>query len=587
MNRRGITPIRTLVRRTSKTRADDLDVHPILKDVYCNRNVSRSSQLEYSLANLSSPNLLFNIEEAAQIIVDAVQADASILITGDFDADGATGSALGYLALKAFGARKVQFLCPDRQEFGYGLSEKFVEFFAPTQPDLVITVDNGISSIAGVRLAKELGMSVVVTDHHLPGDELPVADAIVNPRLPGDQFPSKNLAGVGVMFYVMLEVRRQLRQQQWFENEGIVEPNMSHYLDLVALGTIADVVSLDDNNRILVAQGLKLINENRCRYGIRCLLEEGGKKIGNIVSEDLAFVAGPRLNAAGRLDDISHGIRCLISEDQGEILNFTRKLEKLNNERKEMEAKMVVDAEREIKELKTKVTDSSAGICLYNSSWHQGIIGVIASRIRELTGRPTIIFASAGDGYLRGSGRSVKGLNLRDVLANIVALDSDVILQFGGHAMAAGMTLEESALDRFNQLFQQELLRHLDGGHWEVEILSDGEISQFDLEVAEQIRQGGPWGKDFETPVFDGIFTVTDRRLLNGGHLKLKLRRASSRETVDGIYFRYSNVFDSLPQLKDYRLAFELKVNEYRGRKTPQLNLVYMEEVDLMASDSI
>ena len=578
MNHSRLIPKRTVVRRSTKITSENLDVHPVLQNVYRNRNISSPAQLDYSLANLLPPHLLSNIDEAADIIVEAIQADAAILIAGDFDADGATGSALGYLSLKAFGARRVQYLCPNRFEFGYGLTERFVEFFAPTQPDLVITVDNGITSVAGVRLAKEYGMSVVVTDHHLPGEEIPEADAIVNPNLPGDQFPSKNLAGVGVMFYVMAVVRSKLKNENWFEQEGIAEPNMSSYLDLVALGTVADVVPLDYNNRILVAQGLRRINANRCRFGIRCLLEEGGRRIGEIVSEDLAFVAGPRLNAAGRLEDISFGVKCLVTDDKNEVLGFIRKLEDLNNERKDMETAMVQSATSEIEDLDSSIVNERAGICLYNPKWHSGIVGLIATRIKNLTGMPAVIFAQGDDGLLKGSGRSVRGLNLRDVLANIAAMDPDIFEQFGGHAMAAGMTIQESALDRFESLFQEELTRQRGDSEWQNTILSDGEITDFDLEAAEHIRCGGPWGQEFEQPVFDGVFEVVDYRLLQEKHLKLRLRSRASDQLANAIYFGYSSYHDRLPQREDYQVAFQLTVNEYNGQKSPQLNVVYMTE---------
>ncbi len=578
MNHSRLIPKRTVVRRSSKITSENLDVHPVLRNVYRNRNISSPDQLDYSLANLLPPHLLSNIDEAADIIAEAIQADAAILIAGDFDADGATGSALGYLSLRAFGARRVQYLCPNRFEFGYGLTERFVEFFAPTQPDLVITVDNGITSVAGVRLAKEFGMSVVVTDHHLPGEELPIADAIVNPNLPGDQFPSKNLAGVGVIFYVMAVVRSKLKNENWFEQEGIAEPNMSSYLDLVALGTVADVVPLDYNNRILVAQGLRRINANRCRFGIRCLLEEGGRRIGEIVSEDLAFVAGPRLNAAGRLEDISFGVKCLVTDDKNEVLGFIRKLEDLNSERKDMETAMVQSATSEIEDLDSSIVNERAGICLYNPKWHSGIVGLIATRIKNLTGMPAVIFAQGDDGLLKGSGRSVRGLNLRDVLANIAAMDPEIFEQFGGHAMAAGMTIRESAYDRFEKLFQEQLTRQRGASEWQNTILSDGEITDFDLEAAEQIRCGGPWGQEFEQPVFDGVFEVVGYRLLQEKHLKLRLRSRASDQLANAIYFGYSSFHDRLPQQEDYRVAFQLTVNEYNGKKSPQLNVVYMAE---------
>ncbi len=571
---------RTIVRRKPTLVSEELQVHPVLRQVYQNRNVTHVDQLDYSLAKLALPDQLSNIQLAAEIIVQAIQADASILIAGDFDADGATGSALSYLALTAFGARKVQYLCPDRHEFGYGLTERFVEYFAPTQPDLVITVDNGISNVGGVRLAKELGMSVVITDHHLPGDELPIADAIVNPKLPGDQFPSKNLAGVGVIFYVMSWVRRQLIKENWFVTEGIAAPNMAEYLDLVALGTVADVVPLDYNNRILVAQGLKRINANQCRYGIRCLLEEGGRKIGEIVAEDLGFAAGPRLNAAGRLDDISYGIRCLVSHDKQEVLNYIQTLERLNTKRREMEMTMVDSAKREIDSVGTSITDVNTGVCLYNAGWHQGIVGLIASRIRELTGVPTVIFAPGADDCLRGSGRSIKGLNLRDVLANIATVEPELFLQYGGHAMAAGMTIKKANLARFKVLYQGELQRILGDGNWGNEILSDGEITDFDLTAAAKIRQGGPWGQEFEAPVFDGVFEVINYNLLKEKHLKLRLRACAADQLVDGIYFSYTTFHDTLPERQNYQVAFQLTVNEFNNRKSPQLNLLYMSESD-------
>lgn len=569
---------RTLVRRIPSVESVELDVHPVLRQVYKNRDISDSCQLDYSLNNLLTPAKLSNIDEASDIIVSAIQANAPILITGDFDADGATGSALGYLALTAFGARKVSYICPDRRLFGYGLTEEFVKSFAETQPELVITVDNGITSLAGVRLAREYGMTVVVTDHHLPGEELPEADAIVNPRLPGDQFGSKNLAGVGVMWYVMSIVRKKLREEKWFESEGVAEPNMAHYLDLVAVGTIADVVPLDYNNRILVSEGLKLINKGRCRYGIRCLLEESGKKIGDVVSEDLAFTVGPKLNAAGRLDDISYGIKCLVSTDAEEVRNVVKTLERLNITRKAMEVEMVQTAKDEVRNNLNSIQQSIPGICLYNADWHQGIIGLIASRVKEYTGKPAVIFAPDNEGKLRGSGRSVQGLNLRDVLASIEAIEPDIFVQYGGHAMAAGMTLLEANLERFKSLYQEELSRQLGHRIWENQILSDGEICDLRLEAAEEVRCGGPWGQQFEEPVFDGIFNVVSHRMLKDGHLSVRLSSPHSNETVAGIFFRYSNFHSQPPEHRSYRCAFHLVVNEFRGSRKPQLNLIYMSD---------
>ena len=577
MNHSIVKNRRSIERREVNSGYAISDLHPVLDRVYRNRGISTVDELDYSLANLCHPRGLANLDTAVDLIIEAIRANASILIAGDYDADGATGCAVGYLALKAFGARHVAYAAPDRFQFGYGLTEKFVEFLSSAEPDLLITVDNGISSIEGVRLAKERGMSVIVTDHHLPGDQLPIADAIINPRLPNDDFQSKNLAGVGVIFYVMSTVRSRLVQENWFESEGISVPNMADFLDLVALGTVADVVPMDYNNRILVSQGLDRINSERCRYGIQALLESGKRTIGKIVAEDLGFVAGPRLNAAGRIDDITIGIQCLISNDRNYIYRQIQRLEKLNYERREIEASMTKEAMKEVAKLERELDSDAPGICLYRSDWHHGIIGIVASRIKDHTNRPTIIFSSDENGNLRGSGRSINGLNIRDVIADIAACKPELISVFGGHAMAAGLTIARDDLDEFKNLFTEKLTEHFGDSSDAETLVTDGELDSIDLQTAEAIRSGGPWGQGFPSPVFDGVFDIVEHRTVQEQHLKMIVRSRQLEKSLDAIYFGYFPRHESVPNPSPYRLVFHLEVNEYKGRKSPQLRINYME----------
>ncbi len=568
---------KSIVRREPSTQIDFPSIHPVLAKVYRNRGVSDVNELDNSLAKLKPPHALLNLDQAVEIIAEAVMADACIIIAGDFDADGATSCALSYLVLRAFGARNVAFVCPDRFAFGYGLSAKFVKHFSPAAPDLVITVDNGITNIKGVKLAKELGMTVIITDHHLPGDELPNADAIVNPRLPGDKFESKNLAGVGVIFYVLSVVRAKLIEFGWFEDEGIKVPNLAEYLDLVAVGTVADVVPLDHNNRILVAQGLLRINTQRCRLGLRALLEEGGRSIGKIVAEDLAFAVGPRLNAAGRLDEIGVGVRCLVSDSRKEVLQVISKLERFNNKRKMIEAEMLADAVREIQAIEHQLKTQQVSTCLFNERWHTGIIGILAARVRELTGKPTIIFTRSDDGLLRGSGRSIPKINIRDLIAEVDLYRPEMIVKFGGHAMAAGLTIEEESFISFKELFEELVAKHTQGQNQVDEILSDGEIETLDLEAAEAIQNGGPWGQGFEVPVFDGIFTLKQFRVIKEKHIQMRVYSHHHSKSYEAIYFNYLMQFDSVPRLVDYRLVYQPQVNEFLGRKSLRLKALYMQ----------
>ena len=567
-----------IVERTPVCKTVLKGIHPLLDRVYRNRGVKSPEELDYSLTNLLHPAGLANLDDAVQIIFDAVQADASILIAGDYDADGATSCALAYLVLTAFGARRVGFACPDRVQFGYGLSEKFVHFLSETQPDLLITVDNGISSIGGVKQAKEYGMTVVVTDHHLPGDSLPEADAIVNPRLSEDQFESKNLAGVGVIFYVLSMLKTRLVEDNWFTNQGIKVPNMADYLDLVALGTIADVVALDRNNRILVAQGLKRINSDKCRIGIRVLLESGRRTIGQIVAEDLAFAAGPRLNAAGRLDDISYGIKCLISNDYSEVLELLQKIDNFNVQRRNQENQMVKQALSRMERLESTLKTDKFSNCLVDKDWHSGIVGLVAARIRERTGRPTIVFAPDNQGNLRGSGRSVWNINIRDAIAEVTNLNSKIVVQFGGHAMAAGLTIAEKSFSEFSDYFETVIAQYRDHKPTHDRILTDGEIESFDVATAEALRNGGPWGQAFEMPLFEGEFQIVSYQIVKEIHLKMTVQSVKHCKTIDAIYFRYFQSHSESPDLSTYRLIYRLELNEFKGRKKPQLNVQHIYE---------
>ena len=568
-----------IIQRSPVSEAKLSGIHPVLDRIYRNRGVRHPSELDYSLKNLLPPNRLANLDDAVEIILDAVQADATILIAGDYDADGATSCALATLAFRAFGARHVGYVCPDRERFGYGLSKDFVDFLSDAEPDLLITVDNGISSIDGVRYAKELGMTVIVTDHHLPGDTLPEADAIINPRLPDDHFESKNLAGVGVIFYILTVVRSQLAKSGWFESQGIAVPNMADYLDLVALGTVADVVPLDKNNRILVAQGLKRINSDRCRFGVRALLESGGRQIGGIVASDLAFAAGPRLNAAGRLDDIRYGVESLISNNRDEILDLVEKMERFNLRRREQESTMVDQALHQVSQIEDNLETDKYSNCLKNEDWHSGIVGLIASRVREQTGRPTIAFAPDNQGRLRGSGRSIWNVNIRDAIAEVSNIHPDLIIQFGGHAMAAGLTITQDSFEEFSESFEDVVGKFLDHAPTHDRILTDGEAESLDLPTAEAILSGGPWGQGFEEPLFEGPFEVLDYQILKEIHLRMNVYSEKHSTRAEAIFFNYFNKHPDPPKFSTYRMVYQLQVNDFRGKQKVQLNVRHMQEL--------
>ena len=555
-------------------------IHPLLQRIYSGRGVLHERELQYQLANLYKPNFK-GLPEAVSLLADAVVAQAKVIIVGDFDADGATSSALAVLALRSMGLPNVDFLVPNRFEYGYGLTPEIVAVAAAQQPDIIITVDNGISSIEGVEAAHELGIAVIVTDHHLPGAQLPEADAIVNPNQPGCEFPSKNLAGVGVIFYVMNALRGELRQMGWFEECGIAEPNMASFLDLVALGTVADVVPLDYNNRILVAQGLQRIRAGVCRPGIKAMLEVSGKDARKLVASDFGFALGPRLNAAGRLDDMSLGIQCLMCESENLAREMAAQLDELNRDRKAIETGMQQEAMRMLqKTLQTDATNLPWGLCLFDETWHQGVIGILASRIKDKYHRPTIVFADAGDGNIKGSARSISGFHIRDALDAVAARHPSLLQKFGGHAMAAGMSLTRANFEAFSRAFDEEVRRQLTEDQLQSVIVSDGELNaqDFSLPIATQLREAGPWGQHFPEPVFDGEFYLLQQKLVGEKHLKMTLAvDPKGQQLVDAIAFNIDPQLWPNVQAKKVRLAYKLDINEFRGKTNVQILVDYLE----------
>ena len=549
---------------------------PLLRRIYAARGVQSPEDIDYALDKLLPPAELGGLDEAAELLASALAAQQRITIVGDFDADGATSSALCMRALRAMGAAEVNYLVPNRFEYGYGLTPEIVAVAMVRRPDLIITVDNGISSLAGVEAARQQGVRVLVTDHHLPGDELPNADVIVNPNKPDEGFPSKHLAGVGVAFYVMLALRARLREQGWFQAQGIDQPNLGQLLDLVALGTVADVVPLDRNNRILVHQGLQRIRAGRCVPGIRALLEAGRRSQARAVAGDLGFAVGPRLNAAGRLDDMALGIECLLTDSEAEARKMAAQLDGLNRERREIEADMQARALEAIQQLHLEESSLPTGLCLFDGDWHQGVIGILASRIKEQFHRPVIAFANAGGGELKGSARSVSGLHIRDALDTVATRHPGLVTRFGGHAMAAGLTLDADRFDDFAAAFDAECRHHLTPEDLRGVIHSDGELSgdEFSLDAARQLRDAGPWGQGFPPPVFEGEFDVLGSRPVGERHLKLNLRPVAGQGSIDAIAFNT----DPLPEgCQRAHLVYRLDVNEYRGLESPQLVVEHIE----------
>lgn len=545
---------------------------PLLRRIYLGRQVSDPADLNHELSGLLPYNGLKNIEVAAARLAQAVIHDQSILIIGDFDVDGATSSALAVAALRAMGAKRVNYLVPNRFTYGYGLSPEIVVAAQAMQPQLMVTVDNGIASHAGVAKAREFGVDVLITDHHLPGATLPDAFTIVNPNQPGDTFASKNLAGVGVIFYVMCALRAYLAEQGWFTAQSLPVPNMASYLDLVALGTIADVVPLDHNNRILVHQGLRRIRAGYTCIGIEALLQVSGRKHSHIRAVDLGFALGPRLNAAGRLDDMSLGIACLLSKDLRAALAIASQLDELNKERKVIETQMKQDAFEAIDRLQLSQA-MPRGLCVYEESWHQGVVGLVAARVKEKTHRPVIAFAKADDGTLKGSGRSIPGLHIRDVLEAIAVKHPHIISKFGGHAMAAGLSLELQHYPAFAAAFDEEVGARVSEKDLQGYIETDGELTaaELQLSVADMLMEAGPFGQGFPEPVFDGEFNLVSQRLVGSKHLKLVLQAAGSDHYLDAIAFNVDLNEWPNHQCRTVKLVYRLDVNDYHERRRLQL----------------
>ena len=553
-----------------------------LARIYASRGVQSQAELGRNLKELLPDSEMKGMNEAVARLSHAVVSNESMLIVGDFDCDGATSTAVAILGLRMMGATQVDYLVPNRFEYGYGLSPEIVEVAHTQSPSLLITVDNGISNVEGVARARSLGMDVVVTDHHLAGDQLPDAAAIVNPNQPGCGFPAKSTCGVGVIFYVLIALRRALQQQGWFEQQGLAVPNLASLLDLVALGTVADVVALEHNNRVLVHQGLKRIRAGQARPGLLALIEISGRQKERLVASDLGFAIAPRLNAAGRLEDMSIGIECLLSDDADYARDLAQSLDQLNLERRGIEQEMQQQALQLLDQIPLDENQLPYGLCLYDEAWHQGVVGILASRIKERTHRPVIAFARGDNGDIKGSARSIPGLHIRDALATLNARHPGLISKFGGHAMAAGLTLNSGALDQFKVAFDQAVREQLSADDLDQRIETDGELSasEMSLELAERLREAGPWGHHFPEPLFDGQFSVLQQRIVGQRHLKLVLMDAKTGISVDAIHFNAD--MDCWPDqaIVSVRAVYKLDVNEFRGQRNVQLMVDYIEPLE-------
>lgn len=574
----------TISRRTSSPAQFSDNVHPLLQRIFSARGVSSDTDIDYRLNHLLPPTHLKGLPEALALLMNAVQTQQRVLIVGDFDADGATSCVVAILALRAMGLQQVDFLVPNRFEYGYGLTPEIVDVAQTYQPNLIVTVDNGIASVEGVAKAKSLGIDVLVTDHHLPPEQLPNADAIVNPNQQGCEFPSKNLAGVGVIFYLLSVLRSRLREAQWFSRNQIPEPVMADYLDLVALGTVADVVPLDRNNRILVHQGLERLKAGFARPGILALLKVAGKDYQRVTSSDFGFIIGPRLNAAGRLDDMSVGIRCLLTDDADVAYELASELDGLNRERRAIESSMQSEAMQSLEHVVLDEKAVPAGICLYDDSWHQGVVGILASRIKEKFYRPVIAFAPADinsdSDDIKGSARSIPGLHIRDLLDSIATKHPDILKKFGGHAMAAGLSLHKKDYQQFSQLFDQAVQAQLSEDDLQEVLLSDGSLSADDcqLHTAYAIEQSGPWGQHFPEPLFDDEFFIVQQRIVGEKHLKLVLAfDEQASNTIDGIAFNVDVAQWPNHQATKVHVVYQLSVNIFRGQESAQLMIKNIE----------
>ncbi len=551
-----------------------LTIPPLLQRIYAQRGICQESELVRDVSSLQTYENLAGIEQAVQLLADALKTNKRIIVVGDFDVDGATSSALSVTALGALGCTNVDYLVPNRFEDGYGLSPEVVEQAIAKGAEFIMTVDNGISSIDGVKAAKEKGLLVLITDHHLPGNELPEADAIVNPNLAHCQFESKSLAGVGVAFYLMLALRAHLRKENWFIEKAIPAPNLAQLLDLVALGTVADVVTLDRNNRILVHQGLMRIRAGKCRAGIRALIDISNKQIERLSASDFGFSLGPRINAAGRLEDMSFGVELLLCQDLNKAHQMAAKLDDLNKTRRDIEQGMKEEALTLCEELQFGEDNKLPyGLALYQTKWHQGVIGILASRIKEIYHRPVIAFADGGKGLIKGSARSIQGLHMRDLLDLMDTNHPGLIKKFGGHAMAAGLTIAEVDFQRFASLFDEAVKDNIDENAFKGILLSDGELKaeEINLDVAQMLQDAGPWGQGFPEPLFDGRFRLINQRLVGEKHLKMTLEPEEGGELVDAIAFNIDLARWPDFSVQRVDIAYRLEINEFRGNRTVQL----------------
>ena len=550
-------------------------VHPLLARIYAARGIEARSELDYELKSLLAPAQLTHTDRAAILLADAIEAGARILIVADYDCDGATACAVGIRALRAMASdsgAEIDYLVPNRFTYGYGLSPEIVDLAATKNPDLIVTVDNGIASFEGVARANELGIATLITDHHLPAETLPTADCIVNPNQPGCDFPSKCIAGVGVMFYVMLALRAELRERGWFNGER-KEPNLGALLDLVALGTVADVVKLDRNNRILVNQGLKRMREGKLAPGLRAIFRAAGREPSKASSLDLGFIVGPRLNAAGRLSDMSLGIEALITEDETRALAIAQQLDALNRERKDIESEMQEQAQLQLLHLETLEPVDAAGIVLFDAEWHQGVIGILASRIKEKRHRPVFVFAPGDDKQIKGSGRSIPGLHLRDALDLVSKRAPGLLKRFGGHAMAAGATIMEADFSRFRELFVKIADELLSPADLTRTLETDGNLEDSYVSInTARLLENEVWGQGFPAPLFEDDFIVENQRILKEKHLKMRLRKGETR--IEAIQFNFSESPGT-----SIRAAYRLAINEYNGVQTPQLMIEHFENI--------
>lgn len=574
--------MKKLIKHREIPSGNSVSNHPLLDRLYRARHIKNTKELDRTLKSMLNPNQLYGIDQAVNLLVEAYQQQQKIVIVGDFDADGATSTALSVLALRQLGFSDVDYLVPNRFEQGYGLSIPVAEMAIEKGVQLLMTVDNGVSSFEGIAFLKEKGIRVLVTDHHLPPETLPPADAIVNPNLSQCHFPSKSLAGVGVAFYLMLAVRAKFRELGIFTAE--TQPNFTDLLALVALGTVADVVPLDQNNRILAYQGLMRIRARRCRPGIIALAEVANRNVEQFTSSDLGFCIGPRLNAAGRLDNMSIGVELLLANEMSKARELALDLDQLNQTRKEIEAGMKLEAIKICQNLTALFKELPYGITLYQPDWHQGVLGIVSSRVKDQYHRPVIAFTQDGEGILKGSARSIEGLHMRDVLERIHSQHPNMILKFGGHAMAAGLSIREEHFADFQHIFNQTVADWLDEEHLQGVIWTDGELNsnEFNLETAELIKSVGTWGQGFPEPCFDGEFKILDQRAIgqNKNHLKMLLEPKQGGVLLDAIAFNINTRLYPDLSIKQARLAYKLDINEFRGNRSLQLLVDYIEPID-------